>query len=46
MAIFRTTSSPLAKTTLRQELVKAIANIEKSEISLTNQFISLNQWNY
>ncbi len=30
----------------RQELVKAIANIETAGITLTNQFISLNQWNY
>ena len=30
----------------RKELVKAIANIEMAGITLTNQFISLNQWNY
>lgn len=30
----------------RQEMVKAIANIEKAGIRLANQFISLNQWNY
>jgi predicted nuclease of predicted toxin-antitoxin system len=29
-----------------QTIVKAIANIEASGISLTNQFISLNQWIY
>ena len=30
----------------REEVVKAIANIETAKIELTNQFISLNQWNY
>ncbi len=35
-----------AKDMSRQELVKAIANIEKAGIRLANQFISLNQWNY
>ncbi|WP_233221073.1 DUF5615 family PIN-like protein [Chlorogloea sp. CCALA 695] len=27
-------------------IVKSIANIEASDYSLANQFISLNQWNY
>jgi predicted nuclease of predicted toxin-antitoxin system len=30
----------------RKELVKAIANLEVTGITLANQFISLNQWNY
>lgn len=30
----------------RQEIVKAIANLEAASIPLTNQFISLNHWNY
>ena len=30
----------------RQEIVRAIANIEAANIPLVNQFISLNQWNY
>lgn len=29
-----------------KEIVKAISNLEAADISLTNQFISLNQWNY
>jgi len=29
-----------------QEIVKAIANIEKANFSLENQFVPLNQWNY
>lgn len=30
----------------RQEIVRAIANLEAASFPLTNQFISLNQWNY
>ena len=30
----------------RQEIVRAIANLETANIPLANQFISLNQWNY
>jgi hypothetical protein len=30
----------------RKEIVKAIANLEATGISLVNQFIALNQWNY
>ena len=30
----------------RQEIVKAITNLEASGIPLANQFISLNCWNY
>jgi predicted nuclease of predicted toxin-antitoxin system len=30
----------------RQEIVKAIFNLEAANISLVNQFISLNQWKY
>lgn len=29
-----------------KEIVKAIANLEATQIPLANQFISLNQWNY
>jgi predicted nuclease of predicted toxin-antitoxin system len=30
----------------RQAIVRAISNLEAANISLANQFISLNQWNY
>ena len=30
----------------RQAIIRAIANLEAANILLTNQFISLNQWNY
>lgn len=30
----------------RQEIVKAIANLEAASIPLANQFIALNHWNY
>jgi hypothetical protein len=30
----------------RQEMVRAIANLETANIPLPIQFISLNQWNY
>ncbi len=29
-----------------KSIVRAIANLERANIPLTNQFISLNQWNY
>jgi predicted nuclease of predicted toxin-antitoxin system len=29
-----------------QEIVKAIANLEAAAVTLANQFIPLNQWNY
>ena len=30
----------------RQDILKAIANLEAASIPLANQFISLNHWNY
>jgi hypothetical protein len=30
----------------RQDIDKAIANLEAAKIPLQNQFISLNHWNY
>ena len=30
----------------RQDIVRAIANLENANIPLANQFIALNQWNY
>ena len=30
----------------RQEIVRAITNLEAAKIPLANQFISLNHWNY
>jgi predicted nuclease of predicted toxin-antitoxin system len=38
-------ANPLKKMSFKQ-IVKAIANLEAANISLTNQFISLNHWNY
>lgn len=35
-----------AKDLSRQEIVKAIANLEAARIPLTNQFMALNHWNY
>lgn len=36
----------LSKNMNRQQVVRAIANLEAANISLANQFISLNHWNY
>ena len=38
-------ANPLKKMS-RQDIVKAIANLEAAKIPLQNQFISLNHWNY
>ncbi|MGL5795070.1 MAG: DUF5615 family PIN-like protein [Waterburya sp.] len=38
-------ANPLKKMS-RKDIVRAIANLEAANISLTNQFISLNHWNY
>ena len=39
-------NADLSKNMSFKAIVKAIANLEASMISLTKQFISLNQWNY
>lgn len=44
LAIYR--GSNRSKNMSFKDIVKAIANIETTEISLNNQFISLNQWIY
>ncbi len=38
--------SNYSKNMSRQDIVKAIANLESASIPLANQFISLNHWNY
>ena len=38
-------ANPLKKMS-RQDIVKAIVNLEAAKIPLQNQFISLNHWNY
>ncbi len=38
-------ANPLKKMS-RKDIVTAIANLEATQISLQNQFISLNHWNY
>ena len=38
--------SNYSKNMSRQAIVKAIANLEAASMSLANQFISLNHWNY
>ena len=35
-----------SKNMLFKDIVKAISNLEAAEISLANQFICLNHWNY
>jgi predicted nuclease of predicted toxin-antitoxin system len=44
LAVYRDTD--FSKNMSRQDIVKAIANLEASGIPLTNQFIALNHWNY
>lgn len=38
--------SNYSKNMSRQDIVKAIANLESASIPLANQFISLNHWHY
>lgn len=35
-----------SKDMTRQQVVKAIANLEAAQIPLAGQFVNLNQWNY
>lgn len=44
LAIYR--DARYSKNMSFKEIVKAIANLEVAQIPLTNQFISLNHWNY
>jgi predicted nuclease of predicted toxin-antitoxin system len=44
LAIYRDADS--SKNMSRQAIVRAIANLEATNIPLAKQFISLNQWNY
>jgi predicted nuclease of predicted toxin-antitoxin system len=44
LAIYRDADS--SKNMSRPEIVRAIANLEVSEISLSNRFVALNHWNY
>lgn len=44
LAVYRDADS--SKNMSRQAIVKVIANLEAAMISLTNQFIALNHWNY
>jgi predicted nuclease of predicted toxin-antitoxin system len=44
IAIYRETNS--TKNMSFKAIVKALANLESASISLANQFISLNHWNY
>ncbi len=38
--------SNYSKNMSRQDILKAIANLEAASIPLANQFLSLNHWNY
>ena len=44
LAIYK--NADYSKNMTRQEIVKAINNLEAASTSLANQFIALNHWNY
>ncbi|MCG8368238.1 MAG: DUF5615 family PIN-like protein [Pseudanabaenales cyanobacterium] len=44
LAIFQ--NADKSKNMSYKDIIRAISNLEKSELSLENQFVILNQWNY